>query len=420
MHLQHRTKAGRTTAAGATLLLLGMTAAGLARADDRPALPSWSLRGFGSAGVAYSDNADADYTSSILKASGVGASGRWSSGLDSRIGAQLTVKLAPRWSAVLQVIDEQNQDKHFQPSVEWANIKYQASADLALRFGRIALPTFIAADYRKIGYAYPWVRPPVEVYGALTLTNSDGVDATYRWHSHGVKHVTQAFLGSTAVRIPSIRMQARRLAGLTHSAEAGAASVRISVVSTELTTDLAAPLFDAMRQFGAQGVTLAERYAVVHKHAVELRIGASYDPGSWFAMGELGGFRSRSLLGRSTSMHASAGYRVGDFTPYVSYARIRADAAAEPGLDLARVAPAQTPAAARLNGELRALLSAIPIQRTVSIGARWDCATDLAVKLQFDRVKPEDGSRGLFVHLQPGFRSGHAINVASAVLDFVF
>ncbi|MDB5934399.1 MAG: hypothetical protein JWQ01_1743 [Massilia sp.] len=398
-----------------------MTVAGLAHADDNAALPTWSFRGFGSVGVAYSGNSDAEYTSSILKANGVGYTRHWSSALDSRLGAQLNLNLDQQWSAVVQVIAEQRLREAYTPSVEWANIKYQATPDLSLRVGRIALPMFVAADYRKIGYAYPWARTPVEVYGTLTLTSSDGVDATYRWNRNGVKNVTQVFFGGTVMHLPTTRVEARKVAGFSHSVEYGALSARVSMLSTELTVDMGSELFGAMRQFGPQGIALADRYEVDHKHATEMRIGATYDPGQWFAMGELGSFRSRSFLGRSTSLYASTGYRVGNFTPYLGYARVRAASpASEPGLDLAGVPPAAAPAAAQLNWYLGEVLSTIPIQRTTSIGTRWDCATDVALKLQFDRVKPLAGSHGTFMHVQPSFRSGRSISVASAVLDFVF
>jgi hypothetical protein len=400
-------------------MTLGMTLTA-AHADDS-ASPNWSLRGFGSAGVAYSNNDDADYTSSILKANGVGYSHHWSTALDSRLGAQLNVGLDARWSAVVQVVAEQRLSNAFTPAIEWANVSYQASPDLSLRFGRIALPMFLAADYRRIGYAYPWARTPVEVYGAVTLTSSDGIDATYRWNLGGVKNVTQVFYGGTVMHLPTTRVDARKLAGFSHSIEYRAASARISMLSTEMTVDMGHELFDTLRQFGPQGIALADRYQVDHKHATEIRVGASYDPGSWFAMGELGTFRSRSFLGRSTSLYASAGYRVGDFTPYLGYARVRATSpTTEPGLDLAGMPPAMAPTAAMLNGYLGEVLSTIPIQRTFSIGTRWDCATDVALKLQFDRVKPLAGSHGSFMHVQPGFRSGRGIDVASAVLDFVF
>ena len=76
------------------------------------------------------------------------------------------------------LISEQRLDNTYRPRVEWANLKYQVTPELALRVGRIALPMFLTADYRKVGYAYPWVRPPVEGYGSLPISSSDGVDAT--------------------------------------------------------------------------------------------------------------------------------------------------------------------------------------------------------------------------------------------------
>ena len=399
-----------------------MAWAAFAQADDGVSRPSWSLRGFGSAGAAYSDHDGADYTASILKGSGVGASGHWSGNVDSRLGAQLSVKAGKQWSALLQVVSEQRLDHSHRPVVEWANIKYQASPDLALRFGRIALPIFLAADYRKIGYAFPWARTPVEVYGAIPFSNSDGVDASYRWNRGGLKNVTQVFFGRTNMPLPyGARIEARKLAGFSSTVEYGAASARVSMLTTDLSIDILRSFFDGLRRFGPQGVVLAERYAVDHKRATAVSIGASYDPGNWFAMGELGRMKTRSFLGDTTSVYATAGYRLGDFTPYLAYARVRSNSATtEPGLDLAGLPPAAAGAGAGLNAYLSWLLTTIPVQRTFSIGTRWDCMTDVALKLQLDHVTPLDGSRGTFINVQPGFRSGRPVNVASAVLDFVF
>lgn len=403
-------------------MLIGVAWMAFAQAQDTVPPPHWSLRGFGSAGVAYSSFADADYTSSVLKAKGVGYSKHLSAEVDSRLGAQLSVKAGTQWSAVLQVVSEQRTDNTYRPMVEWANVKYQATPDLSLRFGRIALPIFLAADYRKVGYVYPWVRPPVEVYGAIPISNSDGVDATYRWNRNGLKNVTQAFFGRTKMELNTrTRLEARRLAGFSNTTEYGAASVRLSMGTTELTLDVVREFFDAMRQFGPQGAALANHYDVDHKRASVVSIGASYDPGHWFAMGEMGRMRSRSFLGDTASAYASTGYRFGDFTPYFSYARVGANSATtEPGLDLAGMPPAAAAAGAGINGYLSALLTTIPQQRTVSVGTRWDCAADVAFKIQFDRVTPLDGSRGTLINVQPGFRSGRSLNVASAVLDFVF
>lgn len=422
MHLHHRTKRCRAPRLRAAAVLTGLAWAPFVLADDAVTRSSWSLRGFGSAGVAYADFADADFNASILKGNGVGHSGRWSANVDSRLGAQLSVKANSQWSAVLQVISEQRLDSNYRPSVEWANVKYQATPDLSIRAGRIALPIFLAADYRKIGYTYPWVRTPVEVYGAIPFSNSDGVDASYRFNFGSVKNTTQVFVGRTDLKLPGgARIEARKLAGFSDTVEVGALTGRVSMLTTDLTFDVLRTFFDSLAAFNARGAALAELYAVDHKRANAFSAGINYDPGNWYVMAEAGRMKTRSFLGDTTGVYASAGYRLGDFTPYLGYARVRSNSSTtEPGIDLAGMAPQAAAAGAALNDYLSWLLTTVPVQRTVSVGTRWDFMTDVALKVQFDRITPQGGSRGTFTNVQPGFVSGRSVSVASAVLDFVF
>ena len=398
-----------------------LLAAGSARADET-STPSFTFGGFGSIGVVHADYDQADFTSTVLKGDGAGATHRWSADVDSRIGAQLGVTLNKQWSAVVQVIAEQRFNGSYKPIVEWGNLKYQATPDLALRVGRIALPIFLAADYRKVGYAYPSVRTPVEVYGAVPITNSDGADIAYRWQSGGVKHTTQAFYGKTDLHLTdTTSLHARDIAGLTHTVEYGALTLRASVFTAVLNTDILRPLFDGFRQFGPQGIAIADKYDVIDKRIDIRAIGINYDPGKWFLMAEGGTSDGHSFLSRSRAMFVSAGYRAGEFTPYATYSRDDAlGQTSDPGLSTAGLPPAYAYAARQLNDGLDQTMKTMASQTSISAGVRWDLRPDMALKLQFDRVLPRNGSRGTLVNLQPGFRSGRAVHVTSAVLDFVF
>lgn len=385
-------------------------------------MPAWTFSGFGSAGVVHSDYRQADFTSSVLKGEGAGGSRAWTAGLDSRIGGQLGVKFDNRWSGVVQMVVEQRFDLSYTPVVEWANVKYQATPDLALRAGRIALPIFLAADYRKIGYAYPWVRTPVEVYGGVPITNSDGADLSYRWQWAGIKHATQLFAGRTKVELTDITsVKAHGIFGLTHTAEMGPTTVRVSAFTSHVDTDIARPLFDGFRQFGPAGVAIADRFDVIDKRYTIVAGGVNYDPGQWFLMAEGGTTNGHSFLSKSSGVYVSSGYRAGDFTPYLAYSRVDSHAPANtPALPLTGLPPPYAAAAAQLNGGLATLLKTIANQTSVSAGVRWDLRADMALKVQYDRVMPRDGSRGTLINLQPGFESGRAVHVTSAVLDFVF
>jgi hypothetical protein len=399
--------------------LSGLSLAGAARAQDKP---DWRISGFGTLGVVHASERNADYTSSVFKANGAGATRRWSTDVDTRLGMQLDATLARRWSAVLQVVSEQGLDNTYRPRVEWANVKFQATPELALRVGRIALPIFLTADYRKVGYAYPWVRPPVEGYNVLPVTSSDGIDATLRWGLGPVRNASQVFYGHSAVPlIDSLHVYGRGGIGISNTSDWGALSVRANVVSAEISSNIGAELFDAFNAFGPIGQDLTRRYAMDHKRMMLANIGVNYDPGTWFVMAEAGHTVSHSFLGSTRSAYVSAGWRQGAFTPYVTWARVRAaGATTDPGLPAAFLPPALAPTAAALNAGLNFLLWTIPQQTSQAVGMRWDLRTNMALKLQYDRVTPLEGSRGTFINPTPRFTPGHASHVASVALDFVY
>lgn len=401
------------------LSLSGLAVAGAARAQDKP---DWRISGFGTLGVVHAGEREADYTSSVFKANGAGATRRWSTDVDSRLGVQLDATLARHWSAVLQVVSEQGLDNTYRPRVEWANIKYQATPELALRVGRIALPVFLTADYRKVGYAYPWVRPPVEGYDVLPVTSSDGIDATLRWSVGRVRNASQVFYGHNSVSlIEPLHVYGRRSIGISNTSDWGALSVRANVASAEISSDIGAELFDAFDAFGAVGRDLTRRYALDHKRMMLANIGVNYDPGAWFVMAEAGRTVSPSFLGSTRSAYVSAGWRWRAFTPYATYARVRATGATtDPGLPVAALPSALAPTAAALNAGLNTLLWTIPQQTSQAAGVRWDLCTNMALKLQYDRVTPQEGSRGTFINPTTRFVPGHPVHVASVALDFVY
>jgi hypothetical protein len=402
--------------------LLASVMSGAARAEEEAGKPAWNFGGFGSIGAVHSNEKQADFSPNITKDSGVGYSRRWSADVDSRLGAQLDLTVNPQWSGVLQVVSEQSVDNSYAPIVEWANVKYQATPDLSVRVGRIALPLLMASDSRRVAFSIPWIRPPVEVYGVFLVSNNDGIDVSYRWHHGNIKNVTQVFYGRTDLKIDDGGVvKARKLAGLSTTTTYGAGSVHASIYRGNVTIDATLPLFDGFRQFGAQGSALASKYDSTGKRAGAVSIGASFDPGKWFVMSELARVISEGSMGDKTSLYASAGVRFGNVTPYLTYSQIKSNSnISEPGLSLTGLPPRAAGAAAALNAGLNRLLGAISPQRSFTAGARWDVMPNRALKLQYDRVLPQGGTEGMLINVQPGFKPGGAVNVVSVVFDFLF
>jgi len=350
------------------LLATTLFAAG-ASADDFEA-PMFSFSGFGTLSVAHSSEDKADFTSNTIKPNGAGYSHAWSADVDSLIGAQVTANFTRQISAVVQVISEQGYDNSYTPTVEWANIKYAITPDFSVRLGRIVLPVFMTSDYRKVGYANPWVRPPVEFYSLVPVSNNDGVDVMYRFRTGNVTNSIQGLYGKKAIKtVGGGTINATDTVVVSDTLEYGALTfhttyhqVNIAIGNSSLPIKL-------------------------------LAFGANYDPGHWFVMGEFA--MNRSDMSNSNGWYVTGGYRIKNLTPYLTYSRLTA--LSNPGLGF-------PPAG----------------QQNVSAGVRWDFYKNFDLKLQYEHINLDAGSSGTLINLQPGFQPGGRVNVFSVAVDFVF
>jgi hypothetical protein len=417
----------RSRCRAAIIPVLLCACAGAVYGDDEAATPMFSFGGFGTAGVVHSSADQADVVANDLEGSGAGYSHRWSAAVDSLLGLQLTANIYTNLSAVVQVISEQNYDSNYSPHVEWANIKYQVTPDFSVRVGRTAQPVFMVSDSRNIGYANPWVRPPVEVYNLDPVTTNDGVDLSYRVPIGAATDTLQVAVGQSNFSVPGSGpndgggVESHQQVLLDDVLEQGFASLRVSYLHSRITVTQFAPLFDAFAQFGAQGIAVSNEYGV-NDHPVTFgSVSAGYDPGSWFAMGEWGRLVTSSALGDRSGWYVSGGYRYSKITAFATYGDTNTSTnRLVTALNPTGLPPALAGAAGALNGALNSILANIPVQDTISVGGRWDFVKNFDLKLQIDHTRLGAGSYGALEKVQPGFQAGSTVNVFSTTIDFVF
>jgi len=396
--------------------------AGAVDADDSTP-PMFSLSSFGTVGIVHSSEKNADFTSSIYKPNGAGHTRNWDADVDSLVGAQLTANFTSQLSAVVQVISEQRYDDSYRPGLEWANFKYQFTPDFSVRVGRTVQPAFLFSDSRKVGYTLPWVRPPGEVYSMVPVTSTDGMDLSYRLHFGDLTNTVQGNYGQSDPRLPhnTGKSLAKDSWGVSNLTEYGALTTRVTYQQTRLTVESFNPLFDSFRAFGEEGNAIADRYDSKGKRFEFVGVGAIYDPGKWFAMGEWGYFDSHSIIGTLSAWYLSAGYRMDAFTPYVTYARSRTlSETSSAGLTTSTLPPDLAGAATGLNGALNTILASSSSQQTLSVGVRWDFTKNMDAKLQYDHTRLGSSASGPLINLQPGFEPGGTFSLLSLAVDFVF
>ncbi len=403
------------------IAVLWVLAAPCSSAGEQAA-PMFSLSGFGTLGVVHSSEQRADFGSSIFVPKGAGHTRQWSPEVDSRLGAQVIGNFTSRFSATVQVIAEQRHDGKYLPHAEWANIKYQVTPEFSVRFGRTALASFLVSDFRKVAYANPWVRPPGEVYRLVPVFSSDGLDANYKSQLGDFAHTLQGSYGQTDATYPNgARAKGRNQWVISDTVEYGPGTLRVAYQEAHVSIDTLHALFNTFRQFGVQGIALADRYDTNDKKVTFIGVGGMYDPGDWFVMAEWGNVNFRSVIGERTAWYVGGGYRIRTLTPYLTYARTKADSnTSDPGLTLVGLPPQLAGPAAGLNAALNGILGALPVQQAIATGGRWDFMKNVALKLQYDRIDLGAGSAGVLGNVQPGFQPGGTVHLLSATIDFVW
>lgn len=337
-----------------------------------PAQPIFALNGFGTVEMAHSSASYGDYVFDNLQPLGIGRSRDWSGDIDSRLGVQLTANFTPKLSGVLQIVSEYRWDDTYTPFVNWANLKYTFTPDFSIRIGRIALPSFLASDSRKIGFSNITARPPVEVYSLLALKTSDGVDAVYRTHFDDVTDSTTLLFGkATVTNTRGTDVHSTNVWGIFNTLEFGAVTLHAAYQE---------------RDVDNQNPPLGKFFSV----------GANYDPGDWFGSAEWTkaiNFNAHRLKIPRVAWDVNGGRRFGDFAPYVTISALCPEV--DTGI---------TPIA----------------QRSYSTGVRWDFMRNMDLKLQLDHVQLGDGSYGVLLNVARGAPKGGQFNVVSLVADFIF
>ncbi len=366
---------------------------------------TYDVNGFGTAGFVITDTDKAEF---VRGSQPVGANSQGDVGVDSIAGIQATVHLSDMISGTTQVLLRRLYDKGFELDVPLAFVKAQLNKEFAVRVGRVPFPAFLVSDFRQVGYANTWMHPPVEVYGQFPLDNLDGMDVLYSGDAGPVSLSGQAYYGKTDITIGTSDVSVKKIRGVNLSGTLGPLTLRAGRVQSRLTLNSAGDaLIAGLRQAGF--AALADDLATVDKPSVFTAYGALLDWKNFIVQVEdtksvIGGFPADT-----SGRYGLVGYRVGKFTPFAMYATRTVDSA-ETSTVIPQVGPL-IPLALGVNA-----LIAGNEQNTTSLGLRWDAASSVAVKFQYDHVDPR--GPGLFANVKPGFDG--PVNVLGVAVDVVF
>jgi len=237
---------------------------------------------------------------------------QWNHARNTLAGIQFDAALSDDARAVVQFVSRGLDD--FSAEAEWAYLSYQVSDDLTARAGRMVSPFYMHSQYIRVGYAYPWVETPLEVYQLVPMNTHEGVDLTWRTRTGSVSHDLNVFLSGMDVQSGDELYVVRDMFGINLRSSVGNWTTWLGYNQGDVSLDLS-PLVPV----------LGQDFSVRHETASFLSAGVQYDNGQLLLMAESNQLSLDTAADWFPDLEGSyvtLGYRFGKLMPHLTWARV--------------------------------------------------------------------------------------------------
>ena len=141
--------------------------------------------------------------------------------------------------------------------IEWLYVSYVPKSNWLIKAGRMRTPFYHYSDVIDVGYAYPWISPPQQLYSAFLFNQYDGVSVIKHFSFGNLSAALEGYYGSfdgdTQFQDKRYDTNIRNLAGVVLNGSYNAnIRFRASYINADFSVDLAAitAFANQLRSFG--------------------------------------------------------------------------------------------------------------------------------------------------------------------------
>jgi hypothetical protein len=277
----------------------------------------------------------------------------------NKIGLQFSFAVSEKIDVTAQLVSKGTND--YSTEAEWLYLSYEVIDNLSFRIGRQRIPYYLLSEYLDVGFAYPWVRPPIELYN-VPVASFDGVSANYDLNLGDVRLSFQPYMGSSHGYSDQLEnaFELNQQYGLAAFADYKDFTFRLGFNTSHVDVRSAdegstgGDLIEGIDSALAGGTVvngLAQGLAAVTSNPAFLdyvvpetiqqfpdgnvrtiytSAGFSYDDGSLLVMGEIANLRVVDFpQPGGDSGYLTVGYRFGKWLPHITFAKFYTDSAAD-------------------------------------------------------------------------------------------
>ncbi len=392
---------------------------------------SHRFSGFASLGLVSNNNPDLIFRREITQGEGSrDGSIEWRN--DSLLGLQWQTQWSYQFETTVQLILKDRVKNNLKESIEWAFVRYRPLDGFDIRVGRLGTDIFMLSDYRQVGYALPWIRPPHDTYGLLSFYHFDGIDFNKRFDINDSTLNIKTFYGKSDHEYPittSADDNYRLIfegGGTSINWELNEWKLRYSYANVKVKNNNASLLIDALVSVGSlwpEAPEIGERFNTKGKHFKYHQLGMIYDNNSWWVQSEITHLNSEAPVIYSTRhFYVSVGRRIDAFTLYATRGYVHA---IKDPVQISAPAGYPPPISQQLNGLAavteQTLNNARSSQDSFGVGVRWDFTSKMALKFQADKFNIDQYGDALWIKSSTNLTpKKQTANVFSLSLDVLF
>jgi len=331
---------------------------------------------------------------------------------DTLVGLQFVKRISDKLMVTGQFISDGRKD--FDVEAELAYLTYSARPNWDIRAGRLRAPLYYYSDFVDVGYAYPWIRPPVELYGNGAFDVFEGIDTIYRSRIGRWDAMYQLFYGRMDTELGASDLELLDFAGVNVTFNRRWLTLRAGFVSTDLAVSTSEGIQGLIQTLNGAGFAdLANQLDTTdHKQTKYIALAAIIDYKNWLVNAEFTTVDFDSIfITDSDTWFVMLGRRFDEFTAHITYSSAQADPDFEGNTIPLGVAPAFD--------QLHAIVdSALGNNEDSSLtfGIRYDVDDGVAVKAEVTRFE-RDIAEPLFTGQQSGVDDGTLLSIG---VDVVF
>jgi len=323
---------------------------------------------------------------------------------DTRFGIQISSDVTEKMSVVAQLLGRGDQG-NFNAIIEWAYIDYEFHDTTSIHVGKIKQPVYLVNDYVEVGYAYPWIRPPQEVYLLNNPLNTvNGIELLLQFPVGPGTLSFQPYMGSNRDEIPNAQgafFEAENIYGMdvkyagrgytVHASDFQCDVKTFGGFSTDANNPFMAPLTVDLNGKGKCNVAAAG-------FNVDLANVVVYAEWTKRTTTE----ELSRAFGNTEAYYATLGYRIGKWLPHITYASIEGKASSvglapgstfgPPGGGAITLPPNTTSIPPNPGFSLN---FPVQIQTSITAGLRYEVNDSAALKIEYQVIDVEQESSEL-------------------------